>query len=85
MRKPGSGGPTGGGWVLFGETSDEAEAYIVKGLLEDNDIPCHIIGYRTPYMVTIDRSFTNYKLLVPEEELEKAEFIYNGYGEDLGT
>ncbi len=67
-------------WVLLKVLYDEAEAEILRGLLEGSGIEVKISSYRVqPYPVNIGR-LGEIKILVPEDSLEEARKLLEDTG-----
>ncbi len=59
-------------WVTAWETTREEEAHLVKGFLEENDIPC-VMESNLFQQIPVDFDLMGkIKLLVPEDKLEEA-------------
>ncbi|MEZ3591697.1 MAG: DUF2007 domain-containing protein [Muribaculaceae bacterium] len=65
-----------GGWVLFDTYYSDADAYIDKGVLETNGVPCVIMNeiISTVYPLTMT-PLGAIRLMVPRELLEEARRI----------
>lgn len=69
------------GWVLFGSFYSDVEAYILKGVLETNGIPCIINNelMSTVYPLPVS-DVGSINVLIPAEMVDLAEEIIRSSG-----
>jgi hypothetical protein len=60
-------------WALVYTTGDEMEAYIVKGFLETNEIPCSIDNLRVHELPVAFGDLSKLNIFVPAAEKDNAE------------
>lgn len=70
-------------WVKIYSTYSEAEAHIIKGVLEGEGIACKIESMRVSQIpVTLD-GLGEIKILVPGESFQKGKEILEAYQKEL--
>lgn len=66
------------GWALAGEFSNIQEAYIAKGMLEDNGIRAVVDGGTLASVYPMTLTWAPVRLLVPGRQLERALDLLHG-------
>jgi hypothetical protein len=70
-------------WVKIFSTYSEAEAYIVKGVLEGEGVACKIKSMRVSQFPLTLNGLGEIKIYVPKESLQKSRDILEAYQKGL--
>lgn len=75
-----------GGWIVFGSFYNDVEAYILKGVLETNGVPCVINNelMSTVYPLPVS-DVGSINVLIPSDKLELAKEIIESRNQDLSS
>lgn len=69
------------GWIVIGEYSNDADAHIAAGMLEDNDIAVVIDSPSMATLYAAGSTWAPVRLFVPEQDARKAAELLKKHGD----